>query len=108
MCSGFTANPVKSKLSYSLNDGDLTEIDFSGEHIGQTNIAADGKPDLRFVAWIRVGTVALKKGANEIHFRMNSDLSKPRPDRLLRARKTNPSSPTERPSRTNWPMCVAR
>ena len=68
-------NPVKSKLSYSLNDGDLTEIDFSGEHIGQTNIAADGKPDLRFVAWIRVGTVALKKGANEIRFRMNSDLS---------------------------------
>lgn len=68
-------NPVKSRLSYALNGGDLTEIDLSGEHLGQTNIASDGKPDLRFVAWIRVGTVTLKKGSNEIRFRMDSKLS---------------------------------
>lgn len=68
-------NPVRTQLSYALNDEDLTKIDLSGEHVGQTNIAADGKPDLRFVAWIRVGTVTLKKGANEIRFRMEGKLS---------------------------------
>lgn len=68
-------NPVKSRLSYGLNGGELTEIDLSGEHIDQQNIAADGKPDLRFVAWIRVGTVALNQGANEIRFRMEGELS---------------------------------
>ncbi len=68
-------NPVKSKLSYSLNNADLIEIDLSGEHLGQTNIAADGKPDLRFVAWIRVDAVELKQGVNEIRFRMDGDLS---------------------------------
>ncbi len=68
-------NPVRSRLSYGLNGGELTEIDLSGEHVDQQNIAADGKPDLRFVAWIRVGTVALKKGANEIRFRMEGELS---------------------------------
>ena len=37
-----------------------------------TNIAADGKPDLRFLAWAKAGTVSLKKGANSIRFRMDS------------------------------------
>jgi hypothetical protein len=68
-------NPVKSRLSYALNGAEFVEIDLSGAHIGQTNIAADGKPDLRFVAWIRVGAVNLKRGANEIRFRMDGALS---------------------------------
>lgn len=67
------ANPVKTQLFYALNDGELAEVDLSGQHIGQTNIAADGAPDLRFVAWIRVGTVTLDEGANEIRFRMESE-----------------------------------
>ncbi len=69
------ANPVRTQLSHALNGEELTKIDLSGEHLDQLNIAADGKPDLRFVAWIRAGTVSLKKGANEIRFRMDSDLS---------------------------------
>lgn len=68
-------NPVRTRLSYALNQGQFTEIDLSGEHREQLNIASDGKPDLRFVAWIRVGTVSLKKGANEIRFRMEGELS---------------------------------
>ncbi|NLS96323.1 MAG: hypothetical protein GXX96_29650 [Planctomycetaceae bacterium] len=68
-------NPVRTRLSYALNQGQFTEIDLSGEHREQLNIAADGKPDLRFVAWIRVGTVSLKKGANEVRFRMEGELS---------------------------------
>ncbi len=32
----------------------------------------DNKPDLRFVAWIKAGTVPLQRGANKIRFRMDS------------------------------------
>lgn len=63
------ANPVQAKLSYRLNDGEWAAIDMAGAR-EPTNIAADGKPDLRFVAWLRVGKVALKKGTNVIAFRM--------------------------------------
>ena len=68
------ANPVKAKLSYTLNGGKEMDVDFSGDALEQMNIAADGAVDLRFVAWIRVGMVSLKKGANEIRFRMTSEL----------------------------------
>ncbi|MHB8898190.1 MAG: hypothetical protein ACYC6Y_05545, partial [Thermoguttaceae bacterium] len=68
-------NPIKSRLSYALNGGAMTAIDLAGEHRDQKNIAADGKPDLRFVAWIRAGTVELKRGVNELRFRMEGELS---------------------------------
>ena len=37
------------------------------------NIAADGKIDLRFIAWIKVGVVKLAKGEHSIKFKMHSD-----------------------------------
>lgn len=64
------ANPVQSKLSYALNGGADTAIELSREMRDQANVAADGKPDLRFLAWCKVGRVALKAGANTIRFRM--------------------------------------
>ena len=65
------ANPVQAKLSYRLNDGPLTPIDVD-KGLESINIAADGKPDLRFLAWARAGRVLLKKGTNGIRFRMDS------------------------------------
>jgi hypothetical protein len=65
------ANPVQAKLSYRLNDGPLTPIDVD-KGLESTNIAADGKPDLRFLAWAKAGKVALMKGTNGIRFRMDS------------------------------------
>jgi hypothetical protein len=65
------ANPVQAKLWYRLNDGPLTPIDVE-KGLESTNIAADGKPDLRFLAWARAGTVSLRKGDNGIRFRMES------------------------------------
>ena len=35
-----------------------------------TNIAADAKLDLRFIAWVKAGSVTLKRGANVMRFRM--------------------------------------
>ena len=66
------ANPIQARLSYRLNDGAWTEIDFGKTQLGNVNIAADNKPDLRFVAWIKAGQVTLRGGANNIRFRMDS------------------------------------
>jgi hypothetical protein len=67
------ANPIGTKLSYQLNGGPATEIDLNREQRDNANIAADGKADLRFIAWEHVGKVALVQGANTIIFRMHSD-----------------------------------
>lgn len=64
------ANPVKSKLSYRIDDGEWTEID-TGKHEQSHNVAADGKPDLRFIAWMNVGQVPLERGKRTIAFRFH-------------------------------------
>ena len=66
------ANPIQSKLSYRINDGKWTPIDLDKGQQDTTNVAADGKPDLRFVAWANAGKVALKKGDNVVGFRFES------------------------------------
>ena len=66
------ANPVQARLSYRLNGGPWTAIDLEKNQVGSTNIAADDKPDLRFIVWVKVGQVSLKKGGNTIGFRMDS------------------------------------
>ena len=66
------ANPLDTRLSYKLNDGGWVLIDLAREQEGNTNIAADGKPDLRFIAWSRAGKATLKKGSNTIRFKMDS------------------------------------
>ncbi len=66
------ANPVGDpKLDYQLNGGAAVPIDFSNQS-DVINIASDSKPDLRFIAWINVGKVDLKAGANTISFRFHS------------------------------------
>ncbi len=65
------ANPIQARLSYRLNDGSWTLIGVN-KGLDSINIAADGKPDLRFLAWAKAGTVSLKKGGNGIQFRMDS------------------------------------
>jgi len=67
------ANPIQSRLSYALNGGPDTPIDLNREKRDEINIAADGKPDLRFIAWSRVGNVTLRAGENSIRFRMTSE-----------------------------------
>lgn len=64
-------NPVQAKLKYRLNDGPWTPVALDGEQRDSVNVAADGKPDLRFLAWVRVGEVALRKGDNLVGFRMD-------------------------------------
>ncbi|MCX7419288.1 MAG: hypothetical protein NT013_07095 [Planctomycetia bacterium] len=69
------ANPTATKLSFQLNDTDWKPIEFEKNARDAANIAGDGKLDLRFIAWVKVGSVELKRGANVIRFRMHSDNS---------------------------------
>jgi hypothetical protein len=64
-------NPVQAKLKYKLGDGPWTPVALDGEQRDSVNVAADGKVDLRFLAWVRVGEVKLKKGDNLVGFRMD-------------------------------------
>ncbi|MEM9658593.1 MAG: hypothetical protein AAF961_09560, partial [Planctomycetota bacterium] len=67
------ANPVASRLSYRLDDAEAwAPIDFDQDRRGTINIAQDDKPDLRFIAWIKVGEFTLAKGAHTIEFRFHS------------------------------------
>ncbi len=66
------ANPVAGPLlSYKLGDGEYIAIDL-GKNQENTNIASDDKPDMRFIAWIKVGDIPLKKGSIAITFKMHS------------------------------------
>jgi len=66
------ANPVATKLSYQLDASTWTLIDMKAAQ-DTVNIAEDGKTDLRFIAWIKVGKVKLAKGAHQVSFRMHSE-----------------------------------
>lgn len=66
------ANPVQAHLAWKLNDGPWSAIDLDRDVVGRTNIAANRAIDLRFLAWVKVGKVTLRKGANTVHFRMDS------------------------------------
>jgi hypothetical protein len=65
-------NPFAAKVSYALNGARPVEIDFA-EKRGEYMISEN--PDHRFLAWVKVGKVALVKGTNTITFRFHSDLS---------------------------------
>lgn len=64
------ANPVQSQLFFTVNDLPEAAVDFAHGLVGQENVAADGKPDLRFLAWVRAAAVPLKAGRNRIAIRM--------------------------------------
>lgn len=69
------ANPTLSRLSYQLNGGGWQVIPLDKSARDPINIAGDGKLDLRFIAWAKVGQVDLKRGANTLRFRMDGDSS---------------------------------
>ena len=60
------ANPIGAKLEVSLDGQPARPVDFAGDKRQETNIAADHKPDLRFICWVKAGTHALTKGAHTL------------------------------------------
>ena len=65
------ANPVKNELAYRLNGGAFEPVPFDRATDHQ-NVAADGGVDLRFLAWVDLGEVELKRGVNTLEFRTKS------------------------------------
>ena len=67
------ANPVGTRLAYLIGSGKWTPIDMTEGAIDTINVAADDKPDLRFLAWKKAGEIALTRGRHTISFRMSSE-----------------------------------
>lgn len=66
------ANSVaKPRLSYKLGRGSWVEIDLNNA-IENLNIASDGAPDMRFIAWNNAGKIKLQKGTQTIRFKFHS------------------------------------
>jgi hypothetical protein len=65
------ANPANNELRYRLNDGPWTPVPFD-RAVDRRNVAADGQNDLRFIAWVDIGEVALRDGINQVVFRTSS------------------------------------
>ncbi len=65
------ANPVKTRLAWSMGDSPEKDVPMD-EPVELRNIAADGEPDLRFIAWTKVGEMELEPGKQEIRFRFHS------------------------------------
>ena len=67
-------NPVASKPSWKLDDGSWQTIGLDEARQNQ-NIAADGKIDHRFLAWVKVGQVELAAGNHTLRFRWEGGAS---------------------------------
>ena len=66
------ANPIKSSLQMRVDGGQWNAIVFNDRAFDTTNVAADNKPDLRFVAWVNAGDFKLSSGVHSISFRFES------------------------------------
>jgi len=64
-------NPVQAAMSFKINDGKWQHLNVE-QSIQSDNAAADGKPDLRFIAWVDGGPLDLAAGPNTLHFRFHS------------------------------------
>ncbi len=68
------ANPTAAKLLWSQDGGQEQEVDFANAR-GTQNIAEDNKPDLRFLAWARAGTLKCMPGKHSVKLRFASPAS---------------------------------
>ncbi len=66
-------NPILSHLKLKINDAPEFDVELQNNKQGEVNVAADKKPDLRFLAWVHVGKLPLHAGKNTIRFRMTSE-----------------------------------
>jgi hypothetical protein len=64
-------NPIAAAIDWRLKDGAWTPVDLS-KTIDQVNLASDGKPDLRFLAWVKVATIPLTAGPTALGFKLHS------------------------------------
>ncbi len=66
------ANPIQAAVDYALDKAPGKPIDMSTDVLDTVNLAADDKPDLRFLGWKKVGEFPLGKGRHTLRFRFYS------------------------------------
>jgi hypothetical protein len=64
-------NPIQASISWRQGDGAWKPVDLA-KAVDQVNIANDGKPDLRFLAWVKIAVLELKAGPTAISFKLHS------------------------------------
>ena len=67
-------NPIAAKVAWRVGDGAWTEVD-AGKALDQVNLANDGKPDLRFVAWVNGGKVEVPAGKISVEIKFHSEVN---------------------------------
>lgn len=67
------ANPVQARLKVRVGSRGWLTPDVPGDSHEQINIAANNKPDLRFVAWVRAGLLDLPEGETTVVVRFVSE-----------------------------------
>ncbi|MCC7494366.1 MAG: hypothetical protein IT204_18560 [Fimbriimonadaceae bacterium] len=66
------ANPVQASLKLQVDTGPWQPVNLSAQQTETVNLAADGKPDLRFVTWCQPATLDLAAGPHLLRFRFDS------------------------------------
>ncbi len=70
-------NYFRSEMSYKLNRGSWKGLSIDDRDPNQVRdkMMVSKKPDHRFIGWVRVGSVKLKKGKNQIEIKISSKLA---------------------------------
>lgn len=66
------ANPVQAEIKVRVGDGDWRAPDLRRESFEKINLAADNKPDLRFIGWVNAGVSDLTAGPTRVEVRFVS------------------------------------
>jgi hypothetical protein len=66
------ANPLLAKLEWQIDGNPWQDVNFSADQRGNQNIASDNKPDLRFIAWAKVGQIRLDARRHTLRFKFSS------------------------------------
>ena len=65
-----TNTVAQPAVSYQIDEDDWRDVDLTANVYDKANIATDDKPDMRYVAWCRVGQLTLSAGPHKIRFKL--------------------------------------
>ncbi len=66
-------NPVKARVEWRIGGGAWRDAPLE-RAVDQVNIAADGTPDMRFLAWVPCGEVELPRGPVRVEFALRGEV----------------------------------
>jgi hypothetical protein len=67
-------NHFRVEMDCQLNDGEWTPIDTADKNV-RDSMMISPNPDHRYIGWVKIGKVALKKGENKLGIKIRSKLA---------------------------------